>query len=141
MKIKLIDKNCMLSKGYVNDAGWDLRAKISEPISLHSMCRATIPVGIAVELPEGTVGIVKGRSSIAKQGVLVMEGVIDQGYRGEIAVTVVNVGIEPVEIRPYDRLAQMLVLNLCKEGFDLEVVDKLEETSRGEKGFGSTGKK
>lgn len=139
MKIKLIDKNCMLSKGYVNDAGWDLKAKTSGFIKIYPMCRATIPVGVAVELPEGTVGIVKGRSSMAKRGILVMEGVIDQGYRGEIAVTVVNLGQDIVVIKPYDRIAQLLVLDLCEKGFDLEVVDKLEDSSRGEKGFGSTG--
>jgi len=141
MKIKLLDKFCMPTKGYIGDAGLDLRTRIDEPIFLHSMCRATIPVGIAVELPPGTVGIVKGRSSVAKQGILVMEGVIDEGYRGEIAVTVVNVGIEPIKITPYERIAQLLVLNINEEAKTLEVVDELSKSSRGEKGFGSTGKR
>jgi dUTP pyrophosphatase len=141
MKVKLLDKNCMLSKGYVGDAGWDLSVRLEDSIRLHSMCRATIPVGVAVELPEGCVGIVKGRSSVAQKGILVMEGVIDQGFRGEISVTVVNVGMNPITIEPHDRIAQLVVMNLSKEAFDLEVVDKLEESPRGEKGFGSTGKR
>lgn len=140
MKIKLLDKNCIPQKKYLNDAGLDLKAKLQDSIRLHSMCRQTIPVGVAVELPEGTAGIIKGRSSIAKAGILVMEGVIDEGYRGEISVTVVNVGIEPVEIKPYERIAQLLVVNLNENAKNITVVDNLSETSRGEKGFGSTGK-
>jgi dUTP pyrophosphatase len=130
----------MPQKKYLNDAGLDLKAKLQDSIRLHSMCRQTIPVGVAIELPENTAGIIKGRSSIAKAGILVMEGVIDEGYRGELAVTVVNVGMEPVSIEPYERIAQLLVVNLNENAKNITIMDNLSETSRGEKGFGSTGK-
>jgi len=138
MKIKIFDPKCRPYKKYSEDAGWDLRARIAEPIRFHSMMRKTISVGIAIEIPPGYVGDVRPRSGLAKKGLVAMYGTIDATYRGEIKVTLINLGIEPVEIQPYERIAQLVILPILKT--ELEEAVELSETERGSGGFGSTGK-
>ena len=124
-------------------AGLDLCAATPEsaPVRLDPGERALIPTGFAVELPSGYEGQVRSRSGLAlKQGVTVLNapGTVDADYRGEIGVILINLGREPVTISRGERIAQLVV---CR----FERVDAIESadltgTSRGEKGFGSTGR-
>ena len=139
-----------------SDAGLDLRADFSNPdtITAHncdwdserktfimfSGGRAAIPTGIKVNIPDGYELQVRSRSGLAiKQGVFTLNspGTIDAGYTGEICVILCNLSEEPFEIKQGDKIAQA-VLNKI-EHIEWNVVDSLEETDRGEKGFGSTG--
>ncbi len=115
-------------------------------VDLCSVEAGTIPAGqgrafgtgLAFELPTGTVGLVWDRSGLAfKQGVTVLGGMIDSGYRGEVKVYLHNTGAEPVEIKPGDRIAQFLIIK--HEHATFEESDALGDSSRGAGGFGSTG--
>lgn len=100
-----------------------------------------LSTGLAVELPEGTEGQIRPRSSLAsKYGLTVVNspGTIDTDYRGEIKVAVINLGSEPFVVRPGERIAQLVIVPVIKP--EIEVVDDLSSTERGEGGFGSTGK-
>jgi dUTP pyrophosphatase len=124
-------------------AGADLCAALDAPITLAPMDRAVVPTGIGVS-PEGedVVLMIAARSGLAvKQGVTLSNGVgiVDADYRGEIAVGLVNLGTESVTIAPGDRIAQLLVLPLIKGSFT--EVEVLDDTDRGEGGFGSTGRR
>lgn len=141
MRIKILDEKCMPTKGYISDAGWDLYARLEKEIVLKSLERVTIPAGIAVELKPNTYGNIKTRSSVAQKGLLIMEGVIDPNYRGEIKITLVNLNPYPVIIKPYERIAQLVVTRLDEDSTKgYKVVDVLSETERGDKGFGSSGR-
>ena len=121
------------------DAGADLRANITATIEPGDM--AIIPTGVSIALPAGTVGLVHPRSGIAaKHGVTVLNapGTIDNGYRGEIKVILINHGAEPYEIQVGDRIAQLVVQRY--EHVEFTLVPTLDETERGTGGFGSTGK-
>lgn len=118
------------------DAGYDLIATQPFIISPGECC--PIPTGFAWEIPEGWVGLIWPRSGMSiKRRLAPTAGVIDSSYRGEVHVALVNDGDEVQVIEPGDRLAQMVV----KQHFvgELEVVDELSETQRGEGKFGSTG--
>lgn len=118
----------------------DLIAAIADPITLDPLSRKLVPSGIAVELPAYLEAQVRPRSGLAfNKGVTVLNspGTIDADYRGEIKVLLINLGQEPVTIQPGERIAQ-LVLAPCIQG-NLEEVDVLGSTARGEGGFGSTG--
>ncbi len=123
-------------------AGMDLRAAVSEPIALKPGERALVPTGIYIELPEGLEAQVRARSGLAvKYGIGLVNGVgtIDSDYRGEIKVPLINWGDSDFSIQQGDRIAQMII---CKyQRIQWEAVDKLMETTRGEGGFGHTGKK
>lgn len=94
--------------------------------------------GVHVQIPESCVGIVKGRSGLAfKHGVFCHEGTIDYGYTGSIRVLLINMGSDTFIVKPGDRIAQLLVQPVVLTPF--EVVDSLEDTERGDNGFGSTG--
>lgn len=121
-------------------AGCDVHACISEKTVIMPGERAAVPTGLSVEIPEGFEIQVRPRSGLAfKKGVTVINspGTIDSDYRGEIKVLVVNLGNEPVEILPQDRIAQ-LVLQQVNQIQWVEV-EKLSTTERGAGGFGSTG--
>lgn len=121
-------------------AGMDLRADIEEDVILPPLGRALIPTGIAVALPPGVEGQVRPRSGLAvRHGVTCLNspGTIDSDYRGEIRVVLVNFGSEPFTIRRGDRIAQMVLSPVLRAS--IQVMDDLDETRRGEGGFGSTG--
>jgi dUTP pyrophosphatase len=102
--------------------------------------RAVVPTGIAVAIPDGYVGLVHPRSGLAaKQGVTVLNapGTIDCGYRGEVAVILVNTGRGAVRIGRGDRIAQLVIQQVARAEFT--VVDALDDTERADSGFGSTG--
>jgi dUTP pyrophosphatase len=143
MKVKIVNrsKNEIPNYGTSDSAGVDLRANISEAISLNSLERKLIPTGLYVELPKGTEAQIRPRSGMAyKHGISVLNspGTIDADYRGEIKVLAVNLSREKYEIQPGERLAQMVLAKY--EKFDWKEVKDLDQSERGEGGFGSTGK-
>lgn len=122
-------------------AGMDVRANIKEPITLDSLDRVLIPLGLRLEIPEGYEVQVRPRSGLAlKHGIGMVNsiGTIDSDYRGEIGAIIVNLSKEPYIIQPQERIGQ-LVLNKVSQ-IEWEVVEKLSESERGSGGFGSTGK-
>lgn len=120
-----------------DDAGMDLFA--SEAITLEAGERGQIKTGIALAIPEGYVGLVWDKSGIShKLGVKVLGGVIDAGYRGEILVGMINLSDTAHTFQVGDKITQILIQKV--EHPDVEEVEVLSETIRGEQGFGSTGK-
>jgi dUTP pyrophosphatase len=120
------------------DGGVDLHARQS--VTLAPGERVIVPTGIAVAIPVGHAGLVTPRSGLAARsgiGVVNGPGLVDSGYRGEIKVILVNHGDEPVDIERGDRIAQLVVVPVAIQEF--EVVDELPESARGEGGLGSTG--
>lgn len=123
-----------------DSAGMDLLAAISEPITLGPLERKLIPTGIAIALPKGYEAQIRPRSGLAlKHGISLVNapGTIDADYRGEIGVIVVNLSNDPYTIEPATRIAQMVIAPYTRA--DWNAVDSLDETERGEGGFGSTG--
>ena len=123
-------------------AGLDLRAKIETSITLGSLERALIPTGLHIALPKGYEAQVRPRSGLAyKKGITVLNspGTIDADYRGDIGVILINLSNEQVTIEPGERVAQLVIAQYEQANWN-EVIE-LSETSRGEGGFGSTGKK
>ncbi len=122
-------------------AGMDLCAAIDEPITLKPLERKLIPTGLKIELEHGYEAQVRPRSGLSiKHGITLINcvGTIDEDYRGEVCIPVVNVSNEEYTIQPDERIAQMVIAKY--EQAKIEVVTELTETDRGEGGFGSTGK-
>lgn len=144
MKVKIVNGSKWQSPVYAteNSAGVDLKANIDEPVVLEPLQRAVIPTGLRIALPEGTEAQVRPRSGLAaKHGITVLNspGTIDADYRGEIGVILVNLSQTPFTVNPGERIAQMVVARY--ERVEWEETDSLDETGRGEGGFGSTGRK
>ena len=121
-------------------AGLDLSAALDEPVTLEPGAHAMIPTGIAIALPPGHEGQVRPRSGwAAKHGVTVLNspGTIDEDYRGPVKVLLVNHGSVPFVVRHGDRIAQLVVAPVTHVA--VAAVDELDDTARGEGGFGSTG--
>ena len=128
---------------YASDgaAGLDLSACLDAPVSLAPRGRAMISTGIAVALPAGHEGQVRPRSGLAaKHGITVTNapGTIDEDYRGEVKVLLVNLGDVPYTIEHGERIAQLVVAPVTRVA--IRSVTTLEETDRGSGGFGSTGR-
>ena len=144
MQIKIINKSNHELPNYetIASAGMDLRANISEPITLKSLERTIVKTGLFIELPIGFEAQVRPRSGLAaKNGVTVLNapGTIDADYRGEVGVILVNLSNVPFTIENGERIAQMIIAK--HERAEWELVAKLSSTERGEGGFGSTGVK
>ncbi|HEY9184384.1 MAG TPA: dUTP diphosphatase [Salegentibacter sp.] len=144
MKVKIINKSAHNLPHYGTEAsaGMDLRANISEPISIKPLERAIVKTGLFIELPVGYEAQVRPRSGLAaKKGITVLNspGTIDADYRGEIGVILVNLSQEDFTIENGERIAQMVIAK--HEHIAWEEVEVLEETTRGAGGFGSTGHK
>ena len=123
-------------------AGMDLRANIEEPITLRPMERRLIPTGLHIALPEGYEAQVRPRSGLAlKHGLTVLNapGTIDADYRGEIGVVLINLSQDDFVINDGERIAQLVIAR--HEQADFVVVEALDETERGEGGYGHTGVK
>jgi dUTP pyrophosphatase len=123
-------------------AGMDLRAAVAEdePLTLRPGARFPVPTGLAMALPPGFEAQVRPRSGLAaKSGITCLNtpGTIDADYRGEVKVILINLGEEAVTIRRGDRIAQMVIAPVVQAAWT--EVDSLDETARGEGGFGSTG--
>ena len=129
------------SYGSEKAAGADLYAAISEKITIEPQKTVLIPTGIAMEIPDGFVGLIYARSGLAsKKGLAPANkvGVIDSDYRGEIMVALHNHSSEAAEVEAGDRIAQIVLTPYLTA--DFEVADSLSETERAGGGFGSTGK-
>lgn len=125
----------------LGSAGFDFKANIEEPIELKPLERRLIPTGLYVELPEGYELQVRPRSGLAlKSGITVLNtpGAVDQDFRGEIGVILINLSLESFIINPGDRIAQGILSPV--EQIQWDEVLFLTETERGDGGFGSTGK-
>ena len=143
VNIKKIDKNAKIpTYGSSNAAGCDLYALLSENETFKPGETKLIKTGIALEIPEGYVGLLYARSGLAsKKGLAPANkvGVIDSDYRGEIMVALHNHSNEERMIEPFERIAQLVIAPYLK--VDFIEVDELDETKRGSNGFGSTGSK
>lgn len=143
MQVKIINRSAFPSPAYATEmsAGMDLKANITEAVLLEPLQRAMIPTGIYLALPEGTEAQVRPRSGLAaKFGISVLNapGTIDADYRGEVKVILVNLSNEPFTINPGERIAQLVLARY--ERIEWDEVETLDETCRGEGGFGSTGR-
>lgn len=119
--------------------GMDLPAALNSPISLAPGQRTLVPCGFAIAIPRGYEGQVRPRSGLAlRHGLSIPNapGTIDPDYRGEVAVLLINLSAEPVRIEPGQRIAQLVICPVAH--CELEEVDELDETKRGEGGFGHT---
>ena len=144
LKIKKVNENAKIPfRATKGSAGMDLCACIDAPLTLAGGETAVIPTGIAISLPSEEMGaFVFARSGLAIKhgiGLLNSVGVIDSDYRGEIKVGVINQINEPYTIEPGERIAQLVIMPVCP--LDPVEVDNLDDTARGEGGFGSTGTK
>jgi dUTP pyrophosphatase len=128
------------TRAHDDDAGYDLRA--SEAATLPAGGRASVGTGVAVAIPDGHAGLVLPRSGLAaRHGISLVNapGLIDAGYRGEVRVLLLNTDREAsFEVAPGDRIAQLVIVR--HEAPELVEVDSLDETVRGDGGFGSTGR-
>lgn len=126
------------TRKHPGDAGADLTYTGPHKITIQSEQTQIIPMGIAIQLEYGTEGQIRPRSSLSKQGLNVHLGTIDAGYRGEIGVIIHNPTRYPVDIMPGDRIAQLVVAPVLYPEF--REVDCLDDSERGDGGFGSTGR-
>lgn len=141
LPVRLLRANAVLPR-YATDgaAGMDLSAAIDAPITMEPGATASVPIGIAIALPPRHEGQVRPRSGLAaKFGVTILNapGTIDEDYRGEVKVLLVNLGKAPHTINAGDRVAQLVVAPIVQ--CEIESVSALDQTPRGPHGFGSTG--
>lgn len=144
IKIKVINVSGNELPAYTTptDAGMDLRANISEQVVLQPMERKLIPTGIKIQLPIGYEAQVRPRSGLAlKHGITVLNapGTVDAGYRNEIGALLINLSNETFFIEPNDRIAQLVVAK--HETAEWIEVETLDDSERGEQGFGHSGVK
>ena len=123
-----------------SSAGLDLRANIKKPLFLNSLQRVLIPTGLKISLPETFEGQIRPRSGLAlKHGITVLNspGTIDADYKGEVGVILINLSDKKYEIKPGDRIAQMIISNYSNVNWKL--VEDIGRSKRGNSGFGSSG--
>ncbi len=143
MQIKIINRsnNPLPAYSTAFSAGMDLRANLDQPVVLQPLERILVPTGLYIELPAGFEAQIRPRSGLAiKKGITVLNspGTIDADYRGEIQVILINLSGEAFKIEHGERICQMVIAKHEIAGWI--PVDILEETARGEGGFGHTGK-
>lgn len=144
MEVKVINKSKHNLPEYATpySAGMDLRANIEQPIVLKPLQRMLIPTGLFIQLPEGYEAQIRPRSGLAyKHGISIVNapGTIDADYRGEIGVILVNLSDQDFVVNDGERICQMVVAK--HERVEWTSVESLEESERGDGGFGHTGKK
>lgn len=142
MKVKIVNLSGLDLPAYETpeSAGMDVRAAIKEPQTLQPGERALIPTGLRIQLPAGYECQVRPRSGLAlKKGITVLNtpGTVDADYRGEIGIILINLSNEPFEIAPGERIAQLVINQYTR--IQWEPVERLDETKRGDGGFGHTG--
>lgn len=143
IQVKIVNKGKQQLPQYATagSAGMDLRADIDKPIVLKPLERKLIPTGLKIGLPIGYEAQIRPRSGLAlKYGVTVLNspGTIDADFRGEVCVILVNLSDIDFVVNPSERIAQMVVAK--HEQVDFQIVENLDETERGDGGFGHTGK-
>lgn len=123
-----------------SSAGMDIHACLDEPVVLKPLQRALIPTGLRIQLPQGHECQIRPRSGLAlKHGISIVNtpGTVDADYRGEIGVVLINLSDEPFTVNDGERIAQMVITEYTH--VDWEVAHELDETKRGDGGFGHTG--
>jgi dUTP pyrophosphatase len=140
MKILWTGEGTEPTMAHEGDAGFDLAYNGDTAISIAPNQTMNIPTGIKIQLPFGTWAMVTGRSSAFKRGLLTPLSVIDNGYRGDLFAIVRNISDQSIEVQPNERIAQLIVMPLAPEELLWVKVHTLQESARGENGFGSTGK-
>jgi dUTP pyrophosphatase len=143
-EVKVVNKGHQQLPAYATEqsAGMDLRANIDEPITLHPLERRLIPTGLHIALPKGMEAQIRPRSGLAlKHGITVLNspGTIDADYRGEVMVLLINFSDKDFVINDGERIAQMVIARY--EQVEFKTVEELDETERGEGGYGHTGVK
>jgi len=136
MRIKVDEQGFIPYRAHSKDAGLDLMSP--ERVTLRAQDSVVIDTGVHVELPEGTVGMIKSKSGLNVKHGITSEGVIDVGYTGSIKVKLYNFSDEDYEIQRGDKISQLVIMPMLTPA--LELVDELEKTDRGNNGFGSTGR-
>lgn len=141
-KVKIINNSGFPLPEYATplSAGLDLRACLAEPMVVAPGARALVPTGIRVALPEGYELQLRPRSGLAiKSGITLLNspGTIDADYRGELGVIIINHSNEPFTVANGDRICQMVLARYCR--IEWEACENLDETARGEGGFGHSG--
>lgn len=145
MKVKIKNESKFANPEYAHetDSGMDIRANLKEPLTLEPGERCCVPTGIYVELPENVEIQVRPRSGLAlKKGVSVLNspGTIDECFRGEIGVILINLDKNPQTIEPGERIAQLVFASVLRPD-EIEIVDEIsKDTDRGSTGFGDSGK-
>jgi dUTP pyrophosphatase len=143
MRIKIVNVsgNPLPEYSTIHSAGMDIRAFISEPLTVMPLKRVLVKTGLFIQLPEGYEAQIRPRSGLAlKNGITVLNtpGTIDADYRGEIGIIIVNLSDEPFVINNGDRIAQMIISKY--ERAEFVQVEELDSSERGKGGFGHTGK-
>ncbi len=143
LNVRIVNKSKHPLPAYATplSAGMDLRANLSEPLTLAPMQRCLVPTGLYVALPAGFEAQIRPRSGLAlKKGVTVLNspGTVDADYRGELCVILVNLSAEPFVVEDGERIAQMVIAR--HEQATWQEVEALDETERGTGGFGHTGR-
>lgn len=143
MRVRVINKSRHPLPDYATplSAGMDIRANLTEPVTLNPLERKLIPTGLYVALPEGYEAQMRPRSGLAlKHGITLLNtpGTIDADYRGEIGVILVNLSNEPFTVNDGERICQMVIAR--HDQAEWVPVEALDETERGAGGFGHTGK-
>ena len=136
MKVKLDKGAYMPERAHTTDAGADLRTP--HDVIVMPNDSVVIDTGVHIELPPNTVGMLKSKSGLNVKHGITSEGVIDVGYTGSIRVKLYNHSDKPCELKAGDKVSQLVVMPILTPSFEL--VDELEETERGDGGFGSTGR-
>lgn len=137
--VKRLSNNAQLpTNGHDDDCGLDLYC--SEEQTIEPGAWADIATDVAVKLPPRTWGMLTGRSSAVRtHGLMVLQGVIDEGYTGELYACVYNIRSQPVTVTAGQRLAQLIIMHNVRAGVAIREVEELPTTNRGANGFGSTG--
>ena len=136
MKIKLDNGAYMPTRAYPTDAGLDLYARETQIVSAKES--AKFDTGVHIELPQGTVGMLKSKSGLNVNHGITSEGVIDVGYSGSICVKLYNNSGYDYTVNKGDKISQLVIMPILTP--DLELVEELEESGRGSNGFGSSGR-
>ncbi len=142
MRVHVLNKSLNNLPEYKTDgsAGLDLKASLEAPVTLKPFKRALIPTGLFLSIPQGYEGQIRARSGLAiNNGISLVNGIgtIDSDYRGEVKIILINLGDEDFVINNGDRIAQLVLAKY--ERVEFEVVEDLDNTDRGDGGFGHTG--
>ncbi len=145
LNVKYLNPNLPMLASKNGDSGYDIRASIDKALTIPARGIATIPAGICIEVSnyptENNMSVeiqIRPRSGMTKNGIVAQLGTVDASYRGELKVNVFNFNDHDVEIKPFDRIAQIVICPIYKP--EVYQVESLSETERGDKGFGSSGK-
>lgn len=136
LKVKLDDGAFVPNRAHEDDAGYDIKSPIQT--RLYAGQSVSIDTGVHVQIPKGYAGFLKSKSGLNVKHDIVGEGVIDSGYTGSIRVKLYNHGDESYMIEVGDKISQLIILPI--ETPEIELVNDLEDTERGDNGFGSTGR-